>query len=142
MDNARHLEFRRLIAAPVTRVWRTVTEPALVSTWFTDCRRVAHDRYQLTFDDEDGAYTKQLVVLDCRPDGQRPAFRSRLEDPGYPDSVVAVRLETAVTGSEAAGTLLVLTHLSPPADLVAGYRTGWRDYLDGMARQTSGGGES
>lgn len=118
-----------LLGAP-EEVWHAITQPAAVSSWFTRCRRIGQGQYALTFDEPEGPHTKKLVVLDC---DQRSALRlrARLEDPGYNDSIVDVRLhEHPVT--EQTVTMLRLVHEQLPPELVDGYRTGWPGYLSAL----------
>jgi uncharacterized protein YndB with AHSA1/START domain len=115
--------------APFGPAWAALTEPALVSQWLTSCTALSARRYALQFTDTDGDYVKtaEVTMLRHRPD--QACYRVLLHDPGYPDSLVTVQLRALDGGTSS----VRLTHHDPPAQLLAGYRSGWRDYLAGLA---------
>lgn len=131
MSTSDHLVVGRAIPAGIDAVWHALTTPELVGLWLTACRPVSRSHYAFTFTEDGGPHTKHLHILQCNPRPPRPILRGRLEDPGYDDSVVEVSL--SATPEPFPGTQLRLVHETPPAELVEGYLTGWRDYLDRLA---------
>ncbi|MEV0147127.1 MULTISPECIES: hypothetical protein [unclassified Nonomuraea] len=73
---------------------------------------------------------KYATVLQCRRRGSVGEYRLLLQDEGYSDSTVEVRVSAAAR----TGATLELRHLHPPPELVDGYARGWADYLDRLRR--------
>ncbi|GLY30385.1 SRPBCC domain-containing protein [Kineosporia sp. NBRC 101731] len=121
----------RDLPAQPSRVWSALTGTDHLSLWFTPTRRTPDGVYELTFHEDDGEYTKRFVIGACSRGKDRAlrSFHGRLEDPGYPDSTVSLRL-----WPHGSGTRLELTHHDPPPSLAEGYSTGWAEYLDALAQ--------
>jgi len=132
------VDVERILDAPLGSAWAALTDPALISRWFTACSRLSARRYQLRFSDADGDHTKTARVISLRRRGDSACYAVLLADPGYPDSTVAVTLSAASADT----CRLVLHHADPPEQLLEGYRTGWPDYLDALARLVGTTGRS
>ncbi|WP_158226807.1 SRPBCC family protein [Amycolatopsis vastitatis] len=128
------VEVRREFACGTAELWRCVTVPRIVSAWFEPCRRDRGGRYEIRFSEDGNAYSKYATVVEGHRSADGGRFRFRLEDEGYPDSVV----EVEVTPRGAGGSALRLRHLDPPPSLAEGYREGWADYLAALARYLAG----
>jgi hypothetical protein len=114
-------------------LWRAVTEPEAISTWFETCRPVAGHRYSLRFEDELGRpYVKFATPLHCERRADGGSYRFLLEDEGFCDSTIEVRVTGADSRCE-----FVLRHDGPDAELAEGYRIGWADYVDRLERQVT-----
>lgn len=118
------------LGAPYAAAWAALTEPGLVSRWLTACTRLSARNYALRFAEPDGDHTKTARVIGLRHRTAVARYSVLLADPGYPDSVITVTLRA--TGPHT--STVVLHHQDPPEQLVEGYRTGWRDYLQELAR--------
>ncbi|MEU5264610.1 SRPBCC domain-containing protein [Amycolatopsis sp. NPDC021455] len=128
------VEVRREFACGAAELWRCVTVPRIVSAWFEPCHRGRGGRFEICFSGDGNAYSKYATVVDGHRTAGGGRFRFRLEDEGYPDSVV----EVEVTSRGACGSAVRLRHLDPPLSLAEGYREGWAGYLDVLARYLAG----
>jgi uncharacterized protein YndB with AHSA1/START domain len=112
-------------------VWAAVTSPKTISAWFTTCTLDDDGRYSLQFTGDSGEpYLKHASVLGCRRAETFGEYRFILQDEGYQDSTVEVR----VSAEGRTACTLALRHLHPPPELVDGYTQGWADYLDSLQR--------
>jgi uncharacterized protein YndB with AHSA1/START domain len=128
------VEVCRRFACRTAELWRCVTVPGIVSAWFEPCRRERDGRYEIRFSDDGNVYSKYVTVIDGHRTADSGRFRFRLEDEGYPDSVV----EVEVVPRGAGGSAVRLRHFDPPPSLAGGYRDGWADYLDALVRYVAG----
>ncbi|MBP2702990.1 SRPBCC domain-containing protein [Microbispora sp. RL4-1S] len=122
---------RRRLDCGFDEIWRAVTSPESISVWFTPCHLGPGGRYSLRFTEDSGeSYFKYATVLGCARHATHGEYRFLLQDEGYRDSMVEVR----VIADGGAGSTLELRHLHPPPELVDGYTRGWADYLDALRR--------
>lgn len=124
------ITLERRLNVPADQAWAAVSQPALVSRWFTDCTALSARRFALRFTGQDGDYVKTAELVALRRGIDRDRYAIVLHDPGYPDSELEVQV--SATGPRSSTVLLV--HHEPPPELVEGYRTGWRDYLDALTQ--------
>ncbi|MDR8413087.1 hypothetical protein MTP10_30695 [Nonomuraea sp. 3-1Str] len=125
------VSLRRHFDCDFADLWEAVSSPGSVSAWFTPCRLEPDRRYSLRFTEDSGeTHVKYATVLDCRRRGSVGEYRLLLQDEGYSDSTVEVRVGAAAR----TGSTLELRHLHPPPELADGYARGWADYLDCLRR--------
>lgn len=131
----------RLVVAAVLPVslsmlWRAVTDPQVISTWFepTEPVSVENDRdrpeWRIRFTDDGQPHVKTARLLAVVP-GR--SYTIEWLDPGYPDSVLAVRVtEQLLTAAPGQWSRLELEHREVPADLFDGYVEGWPGYVSSL----------
>jgi uncharacterized protein YndB with AHSA1/START domain len=132
LDDGRwRLRFVRNLPHPVETVWRAITEPEHLATWFPttiDGDRVAGAPLRFTF-----------------PNGQAPAFDGEVID-YQPPSLFEFRWGTDLIRLEieaaATGTRLTLFDTLEVRGKAARDAAGWHTCLDALASALAGGGHA
>jgi uncharacterized protein YndB with AHSA1/START domain len=138
---AARLVVATVLPVPAAQLWRAVTDPHVISTWFEPTEPVpvvaGRDRpeWRIRFTDDGQPHVKTARLLEVEP-GQN--YVIEWLDPGCPDSVLVVRVsELRPAGAPGRESRLELEHREVPAELFDGYVEGWPDYVRGLRRKLS-----
>lgn len=152
--DGRQYVLKRALAADRRTVWQHITEPSLLSTWWTTRDlRLSHIRFPLTpggqilqeyVDADTGSAEivgRAVGVMEGVGDGDRISFHL---SPVLPDGTVTFTAHYEWTLSEAAGgtefevRLRVSGSTAAAAEFIAGIQLGWEQSLDNLVANLAG----
>ena len=142
IDGRPALRFQRRYAHPVDRVWRAVTEPAEMASWFPS--NVEGERAvgaELTFVDEDQRAAAREAGEPTRAEG--PVFRGRVvvyDPPTVFSFTWGGELLRFELSPEDDGTVLVFTQLLSHESVAARNGSGWHACLAALDELLGAGG--